>query len=168
MAPAIATHCGSSCLGLVLLGVSVPIMAPCPRARALRLRSQLSHGIAGMWDLALLPVQPGSHRFRDWRAPHPTCSGCILPSPCLSPCHAFAEFQRQRVANPHLLLSGLGTVLPPCQLPRTRPGHLPTPTQPSGDLGTAASQGEGWVSLPGIPELPLLQAVLSGGLEHQS
>lgn len=101
--------------------------------------------------------------------PHiPPAVAVFSPSPCLSPCHAFAEFQRQRVANPHLLLSGLGTAPLPCQLPRTRLGHLPTPTQPSGDLGTAATQGEGWVSLPGIPELPLLQAVLSGGPEHQS
>lgn len=64
-APAIATRCGSSCLGLVLLGVSVPSMAPCPRAHAQAPRSQLYHGIAGTWDLALLPVRSGSCRFGD-------------------------------------------------------------------------------------------------------
>lgn len=54
------------------------------------------------------------------------------------------------MANPHLLLSGLGTSSPACQLPRAHPGHLPVPTQPLGALGSASSSRR--ASLLRVPE----------------
>lgn len=74
----------------------------------------------------------------------PPAVAALSPAPPAKvPAAGFSEFQRQRVANPHLLLSGLGTSSPACQLPRARPGLPPVTAQPSGTPGSASPRGEG-------------------------